>query len=668
MEKRIRCAAFCALSVLSYPLLAATVSFEDLARHQQYSEVKISPDGHRIAATTVVKDKPLLALIDLDTQKGAMVTPREGNQIVNFWWASDNRVVYTEGTKVSGWDRPFSTGEIFAVNADGSNPKLLFGYRAGADGGGTGTHIQHTQAERAQADVIATLRDDPKHILISVTPWDTNAEGAFNDIYLLDINDGSKRPLGNAPFRNADFLADNHGGVRFAEGFDSNAYPVVYYREANDKPWSLLFQGSTDKAVPLPIDFNRDDSKVYMSCGAPGKVAAVCEWDVASRKLGEPLWSSATVDPSRLLYSLDGLDVVGVSSDPGTPTAEAFVAGSDSMAAISAMSKALPGESVRIVSHSRDGSKAIALAYSSMDPGAFYLWDKATGKATPLLQRASWINPNQMAIMQPIEFQARDGLTIHGYLSMPPGKEEAKHLPLVMFIHGGPFGIRDYWEFDPTVQALATRGFAVLQVNYRGSGGYGSRFMHAGYREWGGKMQDDVTDATQWAIKQGITMPGHVCIFGGSYGGYAALEGVMKEPDLYRCAVGYVGVYDLPLMLTRGDGSNSTAARNFWRSRLGDDEQVLSAHSPVNQVDRLKASVMLIAGGQDLRVPPIHAQNLRAALDKHGIGYEWLYKSDEGHGFYNEKNNAELYQRVTQFLDRNIGTGASGGSVAAGSP
>ncbi|WP_267222920.1 alpha/beta hydrolase family protein [Dyella silvae] len=650
MRKGIWRAAFCVLSVLPYPLFASGVAFEDLARHLQFSEVKISPDGRHIAATTVVKDKPLLALLDLDTKKGAMVTPRQGNQVIDFWWAGNNRIIYTEGTKVSGWDQPFSTGEILATNADGTNPKVLYGFRQGT---------------RAHVEVISTLRDDPKHILISVSPWDTGAEGAFNDIYRLDVNDGTTRPIGKAPFRNASFITDNHGAVRFAEGYDSHSYPVIYYREGDDKPWTLLFQGTIDKSVPLPLDFSRDNSKVYMSCAADGKVDALCLWDVATHKMGEPVWSSPTVDISRLVYTLDGLDVVGVYSDPGAPTAEAFVAGSDTMKVIGSLSRSMPGESIRIVSSSHDGSRSIVLAHSSMDPGTFYLWDNAAGKATALLQRASWINPNQMAVMQPIEFKARDGLTIHGYLSMPPGKEEAKHLPLVMFIHGGPFGIRDHWGYDPTVQALATHGYAVLQVNYRGSGGYGHSFMHAGYNEWGGKMQDDVTDATQWAIQQGITMPGHVCIFGGSYGGYAALEGVMKEPDLYRCAIGYVGVYDLPLMLTRGDGSESTMARNFWRSRLGSDEPTLGARSPVNQVDRLKASVMLIAGGKDVRVPPVHAEHMRAALDKRGVAYEWLYKPDEGHGFYDENNNTELLQRVTQFLDRNIGTGSP---VAAGSP
>ncbi len=646
MKMGFRHAAFCVLSALSCPLFASSVAFEDLARHLQYTEVKISPDGRHIAATTVVKDKPLLALLDLDTKKGGMVTPREGHQVVDFWWANDNRVIYTEGTKVSGWERPFSTGEIFAINADGSSPRMLYSYRMG-----TGSY----------AEVVSTLRDDPRHVVIATSPWENGVEGSFKDIYLMDVNDGGIRPVGKAPFRNANLLADNHGVVRFAEGYDSHAYPVVYYREGEGKPWALLFQGSTDRSIPLPLDFNRDDSKVYMSCPAAGKVDALCEWNVATQKMGDAVWSSATVEINRLLYTLDGKDVVGVYSHPGAPTAEAFVAGSDAMKVIGLLSRSMPGESIRIVSSSRDGSKSIVLAYSSMDPGTFYLWDNATGKATALLQRASWIEPNRMAAMQPIEFKARDGLAIHGYLTMPPGKEEAKHLPLVLFIHGGPYGVRDYWTYDPEVQALATHGYAVLQVNYRGSGGYGGSFMNAGFHEWGGKMQDDVTDATQWAIQQGISTPGHVCIFGASYGGYAALEGVMKEPDLYRCAIGYVGVYDLTALLTRTD---NTMAKNFWNNRVGTDEQALAAHSPVNQVDRLKASVMLVVGGKDDIAPPIHANRLRSALDKRGVSYEWLYKPNEGHGFYDEKNTAELYQRVIEFLDRNIGPSMS----VAGAP
>jgi dipeptidyl aminopeptidase/acylaminoacyl peptidase len=230
-----------------------------------------------------------------------------------------------------------------------------------------------------------------------------------------------------------------------------------------------------------------------------------------------------------------------------------------------------------------------------------------------------------------------------------------------VFVHGGPYGVRDTWEFDPYVQMMATRGYAVLQVNYRGSGNYGHEFRRAGYREWGGKMQDDVTDATRWAIAQGIADPKRVCIFGGSYGGYAALEGAVKEPDLYRCTIGYVGVYDLRLMLTRGDIPQFTSGDNYLKMVLGDDQDQLWDRSPIAHLDRLKAKVMLIVGGQDARVPPMHGENLHSALNKAHVEHEWLYQRTEAHGFYDEKNLEDLFAKVLAFLDHTIGSAPKAG-------
>jgi dipeptidyl aminopeptidase/acylaminoacyl peptidase len=204
----------------------------------------------------------------------------------------------------------------------------------------------------------------------------------------------------------------------------------------------------------------------------------------------------------------------------------------------------------------------------------------------------------------------------------------------------------------------------VLQVNYRGSGGYGYDYERAGWREWGGKMQDDVTDATRWAIAQGIADPQRICIYGSSYGGYAALEGAVKEPDLYECAVGYVGVYDLPLMYRRGDIPQSSFGEAYLKRQLGDDMSVLASHSPINQLDSLKARVMLVVGGEDRRVPPVQGLSLHQALAKRNIAHEWLYKPNEMHGFYDEANRAELYAKLVQFVDSSIGPGVTAAGTA----
>ena len=257
--------------------------------------------------------------------------------------------------------------------------------------------------------------------------------------------------------------------------------------------------------------------------------------------------------------------------------------------------------------------------------------------------------------MEPIKLKSRDGLDLSGYLTRPLGQEQGKNLPLVVYVHGGPFGVRDYWGYDPTVQMLASRGYAVLQVNFRGSGGYGHAFEVAGYRQWGGTMQDDVTDATKWAIEQGIADAKRICIYGGSYGGYAALMGAAREPDLYRCAIGDAGVYDLRLMLTRGDIQDTTYGVNYIKEAIGDDTSLLAARSPITHIDKIKASLMLIVGGQDKRVPPIHGESVRAALGKRGIKHEWLYQRTEAHGFYDEKNIEDMYVRILAFLDASIG-------------
>jgi dipeptidyl aminopeptidase/acylaminoacyl peptidase len=322
---------------------------------------------------------------------------------------------------------------------------------------------------------------------------------------------------------------------------------------------------------------------------------------------------------------------------------------------------------VQFVSGTRDGRFSVALVQADADPGAFYLFDPKAKKLTQLLSRASWINPEQMAIKEPFEFAARDGLKLQGYVSYPPGQENAKHLPMVVFVHGGPRA-HDRWEYDSDVQAMATRGYAVLQVNFRGSDGRGYDFARASESEWGGKMQDDVTDATRWAIAQGIADPKRLCIFGGSYGGYAALEGAVKEPDLYKCAIGYVGVYDLNMLFEMGGNQDSSFGSAFLKREFGQDKAALARLSPVNQLDSLKAREMLVVGGKDTTVRSRQGLALhQALLDRH-IAHEWMFKPGEGHGFYDEANIAELYTKLVQFLDSNIGPGVVGAGTTTAAP
>src|SRR5690606_20184683 len=284
----------------------------------------------------------------------------------------------------------------------------------------------------------------------------------------------------------------------------------------------------------------------------------------------------------------------------------------------------------------------------------YYLFDRESGRARFLLAAMEWIKPELMAETQPFSFKARDGQTVHGYLTLP--RNASGPLPLIMHPHGGPHGPRDMWGFNPEVQFLANRGYAVLQVNFRGSGGYGNAFERAGYRNWGTVMIDDMTDAVDWAIAHGFADKDRICTYGASYGGYAALQSVVRNPEKYRCTIGYVGVYSLPLMFKDGDIPDSETGRNYLNRVLPETLAEQQRQSPAFNVDRIRIPVMLVQGGKDQRVPISQYEALKEALEKAGRPPEVTIVEDkEGHGFYDFDNQVELYTAMEAFLDKHIG-------------
>ena len=644
-------------------LQAQPVSLANLAKHSAYQEVRISPNGKYIAATAMLPGgQTVLALINMATKKPVIERLSEGDVVIDFEWVGPERLVYSVGRHFGGYDAPQSTGELFAINGDGTGADVLYGYRKTSVSPTSGSLIPHAAAERGSASLIGSIPDDPRYILVSISLWDsTGFELEFPVAYRMNVRSGDKVKIVAAPIRGAEFLADHQGRIRFAYGQAIDGSWKVYEHPVDGDGWTLLPQLSVNRDTPLA--FSRDDRTAYFSCPAGAAGFGVCSWDVATRKL-ESVWSNPTVEADNMVQGLARNRIIGVSFTDGRPGLSVFDAQSPDAQALIMLMKQFPGEQVSFTSGTTDGSLSVVLVQADSDPGAFYLFDPKTQKLTMLLPRMPWIDPSQMARKQPIKFAARDGLKLQGYVTFPPGEESAKNLPMVVVIHGGPYGIRDRWDYDSDVQALATRGYAVLQVNFRGSGGYGYDFVKAGWRQWGGTMQDDVTDGTRWAIAQGIADPKRICIYGASYGGYAALEGAVKEPDLYKCAIGYVGVYDLPMMYHRGDTPQSNWGKDFLKRALGDDMTVLASHSPINQLDSLKAKVMLVVGGKDERVPEVQGLRMhQALLDRH-IAHEWMLKPDEMHGFYVEANIAELYTRMLQFIGANIGPGATTSSSA----
>ncbi|HEX2583733.1 MAG TPA: S9 family peptidase, partial [Steroidobacteraceae bacterium] len=351
-----------------------------------------------------------------------------------------------------------------------------------------------------------------------------------------------------------------------------------------------------------------------------------------------------------LITDLSGRRIVGVVTNLDKPEVH-WVEEADRAAKIyRALGRGFSGQTISVVSTSHDGLKAIVFVHSDTNPGDYYLFDTQTMKADYFFAASKWINPNKMHAKEPFVFKARDGLELHGYVTRP-GKEGP--YPTVVLPHGGPIA-RDEWDYDWEVQLLASRGYAVLQLNFRGSDGFGMDFEKSGYREWGAKMQDDITDATHWAIDNKLTVPDRICIFGASYGGYAALMGAVREPTLYRCAIGYAGVYDLELMLSTGNVPQSRARRTSIDTMLGNDITQLHSRSPAYNAAQIQIPVLLIHGKEDKRADFVQAKKMRAALEANHKEFEWMALSREGHGVYDEETRREVYECILKFLDKHL--------------
>lgn len=624
----------------------------DFVKRAEAGDIRISPGGEYLATTVpLASGKTGLVIIDRNNMKvTASLRGRDQDDIGEFVWVNDTRVVASMALRLGGRDRPVPTGELYGIDVDGNRSTILYGMRAGEMG--TGSKIKKREGKRASALLVSSLPEDDKRILIASYDWGSS-DGDMPEYGLLDVYTGRFTRRGGVALRNALMIADNNGEARIAYTDDVDMKRQVMIREATSSEWNAFFVKDAGDSIVTPLGFARDNRHFYARISEPKGPDGLYRVDTQTGTR-ELLYRGAA-DPMGLVGTRDRQDFFAVITADGIDDTHVFDAASPDARLLRALKASFKDQQVLISNFTHDGKTALVHVSSDRNPGDIYLFDIEKMAADHVSSPLRWIDPEQMASTTPIRFKARDGVEIHGYLTVPKGSD-GRNLPLVVNPHGGPFGVRDTWGFDPEVQLLASRGYAVLRVNFRGSGGYGQAFVQSGYRQWGGTMQDDLTDATRWAIAEGHADARRICIYGASYGAYAALRGAVKEPDLYRCAIGYVGIYDLRLMLTRGDIPDSSYGKNFLSRTLGTDGDVLWANSPMSQLDRLKAKVMIVAGGQDERTPPVHSERLRSELEKRKVEHVWLYKPNEGHGFYAEENNIELYTQMLALLDETIGT------------
>lgn len=640
-------------------VVAGDVNVSAYTKKDQFTDLKISPNGEYLAATVPLEDRTALVVIDRASMKlTANFSPPQNNHVADFRWANPQRVLIELSHKIGALETPRLTGELAAMNADGSATELLLGYRI--DDGGLGTHIKPKKDNnRVWGMPIDGPSINDRSVLVSTQIY--GSRDPYSNAERMDLYNGRLARVASAPLRGARFHADNQGIIRFAAGADSNNTRHLFYRSGDGAAWETLFV-EKDGRFEYPIGFSADDRIAYLRVEMPKGPDAIVALDLQTRQRTEVLRDDDS-DPAQILYRNNTRVPVGVQFIDGRPRVAYFDASSKEARLQRSLEAAFEGSAVLVTSQTSDGRFALVQVYSDRNPGDFYLFDVQSLKAQHVAARRAWFDPDQQASMKPIQVRARDGMMLHGYVTTPKGAE-GKALPMVVMPHGGPFGIQDTWGFDTDAQMLADAGYAVLQLNYRGSGGYGRAYQSAGGREWGRRMQDDLTDATQWAIAEGIARADRICLAGASYGGYASLMGVAKEPDLYRCAVGYVGVYDLPRM--HAEAKDERFRWGKWTVDWVGRPEDLGEVSPNRIAKRIKVPVFLAAGGEDERAPIEHSRLMERALREAGVPVETLYYDNEGHGFYVEAHRREYYTRLLAFLSRHLGGGvaaATGGTA-----
>jgi len=641
------------LAAASLPAFAQ-VDLSPYLKKDTYEDIKISPTGEYYAATVPLEDRTILLVIRrADRTFTARVAGVKDSAVADFHWVSDTRVLVSMAERFSSLEAPRLTGELHAINADGTGGRSLMTHFDNSPNGKT------MKFDNFVAGFLADdLPNDERNVLISVRAfgYDPNTR-----IERMDVYTGRRSPVASAPVHRASFTTDNAGEVRFARGAGNDNVSKLYYRDARGSDWRLINDEAQSGRVEAALGFSADNKVAYLQVEQASGPDAIVAMDIASGERTQVLRDDV-VDPYEIIYDATGHVPVGASFMKDRLVNRFFDETSSYARLHRQLENAIPGTSVRFLSGTRDGLHLV-VASSDRNPGDFFLFDEKRKTAERIFGRAEWFDPAKTASVRAVELKARDGLPLHGYLTLPRDSD-GKKLPTVVLPHGGPFGSFDQWSFDRETQMLADAGYAVLQVNFRGSGNYGRAFLRAGALQWGATMQDDVTDATHWAVEQGIADPSRICIFGGSYGGYAALMGAVREPDLYRCAVGYVGVYDLPDVYEEA-ADDARWLRNWSGDWIG-DPKTLGAVSPNRMAGRIKAPVFLAAGGKDDIAPIRHTQKMEKALKAAGTPVETLYFPTEGHGFYTEAHRREFYTRLLDFLSRNIGGEKAGAEAASG--
>ena len=598
-------------------------SVEDFFKNPEQARFQISPNGEYFSFTSPYENRMNINIQKIGESSSTRITNETDRDIQGYFWANDNRILYIQD---DGGDENF---KLYAVDKDGSNKMDLTPY------------------DSVRIELIDDLTDFPDEIIIGMnleskalfSPYRLNIE--TGEITKLAENTNMFEPISG-------WMTDNEGKLRIAMKVTDGTKTSILYRDNEEEDFrSVLTVDFTESMSPLFFDFD-NGSVVYASSNLGRDKSAIVKYDLETGKELEVLFSHDEVDVSGLSYSDNRKVLTAITYTTDKRQREFLDTMSEQI--YNRLKSELTGYEIGITSVSKDETKYLVRSYSDRSLGAYYFYNHETDELTLLTEVSPWLDETKLSPMEPISYKTRDGLTIHGYLTLPQGVEPS-NLPVVVNPHGGPWA-RDNWGYNPEVQLLADRGYAVLQVNFRGSTGYGKDFWMASFKQWGQTMQDDITDGVNWLISEGIADPNRIAIYGASYGGYATLAGLTYTPDLYACGIDYVGVSNLNSFLN--------TIPPYWKPFLemmytmvghpDTDQEMLDAYSPALNSDKITSPLFVVQGANDPRVNIDEADQIVRALREKGVDVPYMVKYNEGHGFSNEENRFDFYKSMTGFL------------------
>lgn len=612
----------------------------------------LSPDGQLLAMRVRPKDsRPRLAVIDLQTMKPTVVADVRDANIGHFEWVNSKRLVYSLDVELTGPSQVELAHGLFAVNHDGSGYRQLVETQSAFVKGDPQRGVQPMPYRTFLLRGAAPQSGDSVFV---VSPEEfSRKKVGFVRLHKLNTLTGRSTEI-EAPLHSDEWIIDAQGQLKAVVTRRDNRVAVHLADPAG--AWRKIAEIDDLTGPHLKPRLVAPDGQIYAE--APhGDKTALFTLDPATGKPGDKpvvaskdfdLHPSFVVSRDKLLglrYTVDGEVTQWLD-----PTLQQLQAKVDAL---------LPSTANRIsIPRAAQSPFVLVEAQSDVQPLVVYVYNTETAKLTRVGASRPGIDPRQMGQMDLVRIKARDGLEIPAYLTLPPGGA-SKNLPMVVLVHGGPWVRGTAWGWDAEVQFLASRGYAVLQPEFRGSTGFGTRHFEAGFKQWSGAMQQDLADAARWAIAQGIADPKRICIAGASYGGYATLMGLAQEPELFRCGINWVGVTDIKLMYDVGWSDLSDEWKRYGMPKLiGDpagDAAMLKAASPLENAARIKQPLLMAYGAWDLRVPIVHGEKFRDAVKPHNPAVEWVVYDNEAHGWALPKTRIDFWNRVERFLERNIG-------------